>query len=600
MGISRAYQFELEPQASQTSRQCLVQVRDLIAGWVREVEGLAGNRWPLPFNGSSVPARPGHEVTTDQQECATHALATLDWEFADQRDPFQVWRLSCTLACDADRVQVALVSAYGARTPGLHQVRARFDTTHPLAALKSRLLAPILERWPCRVGPERIVASGIDVPASGVEGFVNELLLAPDRALPILVISPKDRVPELASAPGLDSFQGRLLFFARVAVLDREAMARLTELLGAERSCESGVRIYWPGFRRDSLPGPHVFRTFEQIEATLGGRTLQEEFYQLFATSSGDCFQEGALIRAARSALARARVASRQEEQTVARRLADAQVELTQARQARERFRQERDSAQREAGTLQKKLDELRGEVAALREVTDGPSGEGEQGLGEFAGELERAWDENQRLRAEADLARQRLGEMEAALRNARDDLARLWKAPAGTDAAEDAAAPSAAPADGAPVTVVEALRCAATELADVLTIWDDAVRSAEESRFASPDQVLRALHAIAEVGRGYFAAQTGGPPLGPVDQAFRARIPFKYTGFESQTTMGMYGADRVFHHGPMSRQMQRHLTLGGGQTNNCLQIYFDFDDEARRVVIGYCGRHLRFYRQRT
>jgi len=37
-----------------------------------------------------------------------------------------------------------------------------------------------------------------------------------------------------------------------------------------------------------------------------------------------------------------------------------------------------------------------------------------------------------------------------------------------------------------------------------------------------------------------------------------------------------------------------------GGQTNNCLQIYFEFDHESERVLIGYCGRHLPYAGQRT
>jgi hypothetical protein len=45
---------------------------------------------------------------------------------------------------------------------------------------------------------------------------------------------------------------------------------------------------------------------------------------------------------------------------------------------------------------------------------------------------------------------------------------------------------------------------------------------------------------------------------------------------------------------------MQRHLTLGGGTTNNCLQIYFEFDDDSRCVLIGSCGRHLPYHHQRT
>lgn len=77
-------------------------------------------------------------------------------------------------------------------------------------------------------------------------------------------------------------------------------------------------------------------------------------------------------------------------------------------------------------------------------------------------------------------------------------------------------------------------------------------------------------------------------------------RVPFKFTSFESPTTLSLFGADRVFHHHGQSRMMTRHLTLGGGGANTCLQIYFDFDDANRRALIGYCGRHLPYSTQRT
>jgi hypothetical protein len=45
---------------------------------------------------------------------------------------------------------------------------------------------------------------------------------------------------------------------------------------------------------------------------------------------------------------------------------------------------------------------------------------------------------------------------------------------------------------------------------------------------------------------------------------------------------------------------MLRHLTLGGGDRTNCLQIYFDVDEKTKKFAIGYCGRHLPYYGMRT
>jgi len=45
---------------------------------------------------------------------------------------------------------------------------------------------------------------------------------------------------------------------------------------------------------------------------------------------------------------------------------------------------------------------------------------------------------------------------------------------------------------------------------------------------------------------------------------------------------------------------MLKHITLGGGSRVNCLQVYFEPNDGLLKIEIGYCGRHLPYYRQRT
>ena len=142
----------------------------------------------------------------------------------------------------------------------------------------------------------------------------------------------------------------------------------------------------------------------------------------------------------------------------------------------------------------------------------------------------------------------------------------------------------------------LEALQSASERHADVLEVWDDAWSSAKKSRYPSPTRVIEALGAIAETGRELFAALQAGQPIGPLEKAFRAKVPFKYASGESQMTMAMYGQERIFQGPGQRREIQRHLTLGGG--GNCLQLYFDFDENRRKVIIAYCGQHLSHYRQ--
>jgi hypothetical protein len=148
--------------------------------------------------------------------------------------------------------------------------------------------------------------------------------------------------------------------------------------------------------------------------------------------------------------------------------------------------------------------------------------------------------------------------------------------------------------------TVAGALLAAAEDFADVLAVYESAVEAAGRSGSKRGPTVYAGLQAIAEVGREYFQARREGRSMGPLDEAFRTRISFKYTATESPTTVSMLGHTRVFRHEGNGRQMLRHLTLAPGDRTNCVQIYFEFDDAAGRVEIGYCGRHLPISQQPT
>lgn len=144
------------------------------------------------------------------------------------------------------------------------------------------------------------------------------------------------------------------------------------------------------------------------------------------------------------------------------------------------------------------------------------------------------------------------------------------------------------------PTTVLEALETAYAAF-PVLSFWDSARASAAESHFARPDHVLRALSALAEVAELYFQQRRSRKPLGNLEDRFEER-GFKYAASDSQTTITKYGVDRTFR----KKLFERHLTLGGGDRQNCLQIYFDFDMTKDAVHVAYCGMHLPYEGMRS
>lgn len=64
----------------------------------------------------------------------------------------------------------------------------------------------------------------------------------------------------------------------------------------------------------------------------------------------------------------------------------------------------------------------------------------------------------------------------------------------------------------------------------------------------------------------------------------------WKYSPRESDATLNKHGWHRPMHQG---KPMQKHLTIGRNSSDRCVQIYFEVDQSKRKIIIGYCGRHL-------
>lgn len=147
--------------------------------------------------------------------------------------------------------------------------------------------------------------------------------------------------------------------------------------------------------------------------------------------------------------------------------------------------------------------------------------------------------------------------------------------------------------------TVREALDAAAADFAGRLSIWKTAQESADASLFSRPEHVYRALLAIKEWVDGNAEAKATGKFTGTWEQHFKQR-GFKYAQKESQTTSTKFKRSRTFTDHGDTKNIERHLTLGGGDKVNCLQIYFDLDDSQEKAIIAYCGEHLPYAGDRT
>lgn len=111
--------------------------------------------------------------------------------------------------------------------------------------------------------------------------------------------------------------------------------------------------------------------------------------------------------------------------------------------------------------------------------------------------------------------------------------------------------------------------------------VGKEALKSARSHPHGDALMSLRALRAVEEVlideNWKWFATPQAGDG-------------WKYSPRESEATLSKHGRDRPMHQG---KPMQKHLTIGRNSPDRCVQIYFEVDQSERKIIIGYCGRHL-------
>jgi hypothetical protein len=338
-----------------------------------------------------------------------------------------------------------------------------------------------------------------------------------------------------------ENLQRKLLGFAKVIVIDKAPGLELTGLVGKQLSCFNGaIRIYWPGFRKTSDPFYHTLYLQEKMLSKKNpGFAIETHLFRLLANVATLRYSEGELSSKA--------MLSFQKRRTD------------------------------EIGRIRNELHENKLSIAEVEQV------------------LLKSWDENDKLKHEMSEVKARMQELESEINNHRENYRQMseYQEKLSHDAPE-----KVEPLEFD--TVFSAVSEAKKYFDDrSLIIWDSALDSATKSNFARPKEVFDALKSIARLGTMYFESLQKGESMGSWDQFFAAH-GFKYAPGEGEMTINLYGNERCFSHQGVRKQMLKHLTIGGGDRNNCIQIYFEPNDESKKVEVGYCGMHLKYYNQRT
>jgi hypothetical protein len=146
------------------------------------------------------------------------------------------WVTSVTIAQRGGQVELSLVLRISATQ---FQIRPfAFEIGTP------KLLVDVLGNYECAIDGSSIPRAVHRLTAPQVVAFVGDLLLAPSRNLPIVLVSPDAWTGR--SLVNADDMAARLLGLAQVAVLDDKwAAFKLTDLVGRDHTCFDGaVRLY--------------------------------------------------------------------------------------------------------------------------------------------------------------------------------------------------------------------------------------------------------------------------------------------------------------------------------------------------------------------
>lgn len=200
------------------------------------------------FTGPTPNAAPG-EWTEDDESVRVESgdieesrFWRLEWTHPDRSGQSFRWRTTVSLATVGADAEVAIDIRLLATGPGLTAETVKID--------RPALVPDLVTQFDCLYEGHPLAASPFVVSAVNAETFVRDVLLSPERKLPLVVVS---HATNGETAVDAESMADRLAALASVAVFDVDASWVLTEKVGSRFSCFNGsLRTYWPDFNPET------------------------------------------------------------------------------------------------------------------------------------------------------------------------------------------------------------------------------------------------------------------------------------------------------------------------------------------------------------
>lgn len=491
--------------------------------------------------------REGVEISVPELgQQATEKGTTIKTEGSGLPEKVAIWKLTYDHADDNDSTRrwrttlslavlgdiVEVTAVIAAGKPG-----RRIDPDLPAFIGRPNIVRDIFAKYPCGIEGHALSSRAITLGANDVETFVTEQLVDSKRILPVVVVSPDQYGATTVDAHKLASALAGLAITRIVA--DPNVTFELSDILGNKLSVfDGGVRIYWPEFGTNDNPYRHELFLRRDLERYMPAERVQLISRPIMMFAAATAIEDGPLYQRARQGLLQLHHKKFEADGKLAREAIAASKLLKSGENA----------------ALSKAIESLLEEVAAKTNLI----------------EIHEATIES----------------MTEEMENLRQTLYLIDKERSRTPETQDAVI--------APKSVLEAVGAAATQF-PTLRIWGSAHDAATRSLSNRAARVWETLEILADVASKYFAAKRQGKGLGaPLEDVFRKRGTPKYAPQDSETTTTMFKAEHTFSDGGRSVHFSKHFTIKG-KPQDCVQIYFEFDEHNERIDVGYVGEHLPF-----
>ncbi|CAA9563927.1 MAG: hypothetical protein AVDCRST_MAG70-1884 [uncultured Thermomicrobiales bacterium] len=533
-----ATRLTVEPRPGDSRGQFLDRVVAVSEDWIRAVA--VRHRLDVPVTGAVRRARntgqsPSIEIVSSEDAVrrAWRALVRtplgpghpLEWPPVSEQVEIAI------PGRDGDRAAVVTVRAAVGSSSGV-------VVPVPVEGKTPRVVAHYARDFAVRCGAETIESTPWVVDSPDVVEL-RDRLLAPDRMIPIIIVTPDlDGVPPVNVALVSRTMLGLARVVAVAPGADSDALSE--RLPGALTPVPGSVRLYWPCLDPGEDPLRHPVWTRDDLAAEDVGRRFDRVVFRLVAGIAAVHIGRDWEVEAIERAVERQRAGNR-----------DAEVEeLRAARHARD--------------AAAARLEALGAELARARDEAE---------------ENARLYDLVERERAGL---REETYQLQAKLRGMIVD-------PVTVGLASGVAADDAVPA-----TLADAVRDAVARFGGPhIVVLPDAIEAAEEGSYSGGMQKpFEMLRGICEVARAYH----DGTLNETFEVAFQSR-GFSYRGNVSVTARGLYRDDYRFmwdngrYQQPIT--VGPHLALGKGNPNNSLRMYWYVDTDERRFVLCHVGKHL-------